>query len=318
LVALRQVRTYDPPLLRRELIAMLDALGGLGALVKTGARVGIKVNLTGQTNMDREGQPPAPEYFVTHPAVVGALSELLIDAGAAEISIVDGIGDEANFSKWGYTDMAKPLGVKLVDLCQPDPYSGYARFPTGPQALQYEFFYCHAGLRELDVFISVAKMKCHSVAGVTLALKNLFGLVPISAYRRQEAHNHRSAFHESTQYDSLVPKIILDLNLARPIDLAIVDGVMTAEGGAGPWDAGLAPVRPGVLIASRDPVAADAVAAAVMGFQPEAASGALPFSHCDNYLAMAHALGLGTHRLAEIGVLGTPVKEVVLPFKPAG
>jgi uncharacterized protein (DUF362 family) len=318
IVAIGQVNTYDPALLRREMERMLSEIDGLSDQVKAGSRVGIKVNLTGGTWWDVEGKPPATELFVTHPTVVGVLGELLLDMGAAKLAVLDGLGDETNFRKWGYVDMAKPLGAKLIDLCKPDQYVDFKPFPVGSKAYIYDQFDLNATLDEFDVFISVGKMKCHSTTGVTLSLKNLIGLAPISRYRRQEKDNNRSAFHESTVFDTRLPRVVIDLNRARPIDFAVIDGVITAEGGAGPWDAGLSQVKPGLLVASRDPVAADAVATALMGFDPAAKSGTAPFVHADNHLALAHESKLGTHLLSEIKIAGPAIQALVYKFKPAG
>jgi uncharacterized protein (DUF362 family) len=111
--------------------------------------------------------------------------------------------------------------------------------------------------------------------------------------------------------------VIIDLHRVRPIDFALIDGVLTAEGGAGPWDAGLTQIKPGLLVASSDPVAADAVATALMGFDPEAKDGAAPFVHGDNHLALAQKANLGTHLLSEIGIAGPAIRELVHKFKPA-
>jgi uncharacterized protein (DUF362 family) len=318
MVAIGQAGAYDPPLLRRELERMLAEIGGLSDRVKSGARVGIKVNLTGGTWWDAEGKPPATELFVTHPAVVGALGELLLDMGAGKLTIMDGLGDGTNFSKWGYADMAKPLGAKLLDLCLPDPYPDFKLFPVGPKAYVYNQFSLNAALDEFDVFLSVGKMKCHSTTGVTLSLKNLIGLAPISRYRRQEQDNNRSAFHDTNEFDTRLPRVIIDLNRARRIDFALIDGVITAEGGAGPWDAGLTQIRPGLLVAGKDPVAADSVATALMGFDPAAKSGSAPFVHGENHLALAHESNLGTNRLSEIGIPGQSILALAHKFKPAG
>jgi uncharacterized protein (DUF362 family) len=152
---------------------------------------------------------------------------------------------------------------------------------------------------------------------VTLSLKNLIGLAPTSEYRRRPTDNNRSEFHGDSKYDTRLPGVLLDLNRAVPVRLAIVDGIKTAEGGAGPWQETLAPVAPGLLLAGRDPVATDAVSTAVMGFDPEAADGALPFLHGFNYLAKAADLGLGAHRLAQIRVAGPQIEAVRVSFKPA-
>jgi uncharacterized protein (DUF362 family) len=277
--------------------------------------VTIKPNLTGGTWSDATLPAPPTELFVTHPSLVQALSELLIDAGAGQIRIAEGLGDEAIFQAWGYADVASRVNAELVDLCKPSPYSDFVAFPAGPGRQVYDVFYMNAALKEVDVFISFAKMKCHSTTGVTLSLKNLIGLPPISLYRRDESQNHRSAFHESTVYDRRLPRVAIDLNLAMPVHLALIDGIKTVEAGAGSWDTGYNPVRPGLIVASKNPVAADAVSAALMGFDPDAPSGSHPFSYADNHLALAREAGLGTNRLNEISIVGAEMASVVFPFR---
>jgi uncharacterized protein (DUF362 family) len=316
-VSLARVETYDAKLLRTHWRAMVDNLGGLSGLIKSGARVGLKVNLTGGPWWDAPDKPAATELFVTHPAVVGVLCEWLTDAGAGPLYIMDGIADETSWSKWGYTEMARPLGAKMVNLSKPAPYSDFAVFPVGKQARIYDNFALNGLLKELDVFISVAKLKCHSVMGVTLALKNLIGLTPLYEYMLRTEDSARTALHGSHDYDTRLPAVILDLNEARPIDLAVIDGVLTCEGGAGPWDEALAQIKPGILAAGRDPVATDAVCTALMGFDPQAASKTLPFTHTNNYLALACQSGLGTNRLEEIPVTGESLEAMRHPFLPA-
>jgi uncharacterized protein (DUF362 family) len=317
LAVIGRASSYDIVLLRKEMSTMFDQLGGLGNIVKSGARVGIKPNLTGGTWTDSIIPAPATELFATHPTVIRVLAELLIDAGASEIIIMDGLGDEAIFPKWGYNDIASRLNLKLINLCTPSPYSDYVTFPVGSKRQVYDVFYMNAALKELDVFISVGKMKCHSTTGVTLSLKNLIGIAPINLYRQAEDQNFRAAFHESVKYDRRLPRVAIDLNLARPIQLSVIDGIFTAEGGAGPWDKGLSQVKPGVLIASKDPVAADSVATAIMGFEPDTRSGSPPFSYADNHLILAREAGLGTNRLEKINVMGAKIADVKYPFKPA-
>ena len=188
-------------------------------------------------------------------------------------------------------------------------------FPVGSQRQIYDVLYMNAALQEADVFISFAKMKCHSTTGVTLALKNLIGLAPIRLYRRTQEDNHRSAFHESTVYDRRLPRVAIDLNLARTVHLALVDGIKTVEAGAGVWDKGYNPVQPGLIVAGKDPVATDAVSTAIMGFDPDAPSGSSPFSYADNHLLLAREAGLGTNKLDEIGVVGETIADVRFPFK---
>lgn len=315
-VAIGKAGSYDPALLRSTLETMLDGLGGIGDVVKPGARVAIKVNLTGGAYWQKPGEMPATELFVTHPAVAGALAELLRDAGAAKIYIVEAVYEPESWSVWGYTDLVDKYGVELVDLNDPSPYGNFAAFPVGEKRQVYDTLSLHPLLGEIDTFVSLPKMKVHYTAGVTVTMKNLMGITPLSLYRAQPTDTSRSAIHGGFQdgVDRHLIRAILDENLARPIHLGIVDGVLTCEGGEGPWEK-LTQVPAGVLLAGKDALAVDAVATAVMGFDPEADTLQVPFVRSENYLAMARELGMGTNRLSEIPVVGSPIEEVRRLFK---
>jgi uncharacterized protein (DUF362 family) len=317
-VGIAQVDSYDPALLRGELETLLDGIGGLGDVVRPGDRVAIKVNLTGGSGFGSPGGVFPTESYVTHPEVVRALGELLWDAGAGEITIVEGLFDAESYPRWGYVDVADALGATLIDLNSPAPYGDFALKPVGAGAFIYEAFDFHHILEEVDVFISATKMKCHWYAGVTLSIKNLVGVAPMSHYQLDPKDTFRSALHGPADdvTRTRLPRVILDLFQARPIDLALIDGIGTVEGGEGPWIECFHPVRPGVLIAGKEPLAADAVAAAVMGFDPTADYPAAPFLRGDNHLNLAYGLGLGTNRLGEIGVVGAAIDDVRQSFNP--
>jgi uncharacterized protein (DUF362 family) len=317
-VGIAQVDSYDPALLRGKLEALLDGIGGLGDVVRPGDRVAIKVNLTGGSGFGSPGGVFPTESYVTHPEVVRALGELLWDAGAGEIYIVEGLFDAASYPRWGYVDMANTLGATLIDLNKPAPYGDFALTPVGAGTFIYEAFDFNHILEEVDVFISATKMKCHWYAGVTLSIKNLVGLVPMSHYQLDAKDTFRSALHGPTDdvTRTRLPRVILDLFRARPIDLALIDGIKTVEGGEGPWIRCFNPVQPGVLVAGKEALAADAAAAAVMGFDPAADYPAAPFLRGENHLNLAQGLGLGTNRLGEIGVVGTAIDDVRQSFNP--
>jgi uncharacterized protein (DUF362 family) len=214
--------------------------------------------------------------------------------------------------------VAKAIDATLIDLNDTRPYDAFASTPVGAGWFVYDSFRFNRVLEQVDAFISVPKMKCHWSCGVTHSLKNLIGLVPARFYRLSEKDNYRSAFHGmQEEMGTRLPRVIADLNRARPIHLALIDGIKTTEGGEGPWIEGLSPVQPGVLIAGKDPVATDAVATAAMGYDPAASRDQGPFLRSDNHLNVAHELGLGTNRLAEIEVVGETIDDVRYDFSPA-
>jgi uncharacterized protein (DUF362 family) len=316
-VAIARAENYDRDLVRRQVQALLDGLGGLDDVIRSGDRVAIKVNLTGGTHFDPPAGLSATESYLTHPEVVRALCELLRDAGARELFIVEAVYDRESYPLFGYEEVAEALDATLVDLNDPYPYSDFASTPVGEGWFIYEDLFLNPILQEVDAFVSVAKMKCHYNCGVTHSMKNLIGLVPVSHYRLSEEHWWRSALHgPGDEAKARLPRVILDLNRARPIHLALIDGIKTAEGGEAPRGS-FNPVAPGVLIAGQDPVATDAVATAAMGFDPTTEPPNAPFLRSDNYLNMAYELGLGTNQLDEIDVVGDSIDDVRFEFEPS-
>jgi uncharacterized protein (DUF362 family) len=103
---------------------------------------------------------------------------------------------------------------------------------------------------------------------------------------------------------------------ARPIHLAIIDGIYTITGGAHTlhfdWDHKF--VHPGLLIAGLNCVCTDAVATALMGFDPMADRGKPPFENCDSTLRIAEEAGIGTRDLNRIEVMGTPISKARFRF----
>jgi uncharacterized protein (DUF362 family) len=316
-VAIAQAESYDRALVRQQVQSLLDGLGGLGDLISSGDRVAIKVNLVGGSHFKPWPGVSAIESYVTHPEVVRALGELVRDAGARELFIVEAVYDQESYPLFGYEAVAEALGATLIDLNHPEPYIDFASVSVGEGWFVYEGFVFNHILEEVDAFVSVGKMKCHFNCGVTSSMKNLIGLVPTNHYRLNEDHWWRSALHGAPdETRARLPRVILDLNRARPIHLALVDGVKTAEGGEVPRGT-FNPMQPGVLIAGKNPVATDAVATAAMGFEPTAEPPTPPFLRGDNYLKLAHELGLGTNRLEEIDVVGASIDDVRCEFQPS-
>lgn len=318
-VAIAQADNYELNLIRRQVQSLLDNLGGLGDVIKPGDRVAIKINLTGGVSLAKQITTPATESYMTHPVVVQALGELVRDAGAGQLFIVEGVFDQESYPWCGYDVVAKVLNATLIDLNTPAPYVDFVSAPVGENWFIYDNFIFNPILTEVDAFISVAKMKCHRSCGVTHSMKNLIGLGPTQHYRLQADHFYRSAMHGTEEeMKTRLPRVVVDLNRARPINLALVDGIKTAEGGEVPWPGSkFAEVKPGVLIAGKNAAATDAVTTAAMGFDPTADYPAAPFLYADNHLNLAYQAGLGPNRLTEIEVVGASLDQVRYPFTPA-
>jgi uncharacterized protein (DUF362 family) len=318
-VAIAQAASYDPKLVRQQVEAVFDSLGGLQDVIKVGDKVAVKVNLTGGIH----SAPPsavatAPESYVTHPVVARAVGELLRDAGAKEIYIVEAVWEWASFETWSYVAMAQDLGTKLIDLNASKPYTDYASTPVGRDWFIYEKFTFNHLLEEVDALVSVAKMKCHWLCGITQSMKNLIGLVPFRFYELKAGDGYRRGFHgPENETKSRLPRVVIDLNRARPANLSLIDGIKTVDGSEGPWNQNLHPQSPGLLVGGKNPVATDAVAVAAMGFDPTAEYPSVPFLRADNHLNIACQLGLGPNRLADIEVVGANLDDVKTEFRPA-
>jgi uncharacterized protein (DUF362 family) len=315
-VAIARAANYDRKLVKDAVQAALDGIGGVKDVLAHGNRVAIKVNITGSAKMSQVKNLLEAETYITHPEVVRALGELLRDAGVTKLYIVEAVYAKDHWHNYAYDVVAKGLDATLVDLNDTAPYSDFASTPVPSNPYIYDKFSYNHILTDVDAFISVPKMKCHNTLGVTHSMKNLVGTVPFRFYTLNAQDTYRSGFH-GTQDETPVrlPKIVMDLNRARPVNLSLIDGIMTIEGGEGPWINGLNQVKTGVLLAGKDPVATDAVATSVMNFDPLAEYPNPPFVHAHNHLNMARELGLGTNILSEIKVVGTPVKDVQVQFK---
>jgi uncharacterized protein (DUF362 family) len=316
--AIAQASTYDRAVIREAVFSMLDDLGGLDDVVRPGDRVAIKVNLTGGTWSALNLPVLATEYYLTHPEVVRALCEAVSDAGAKTIYLVEGIWDSESWRSTGYDKVASAFDAEMIDLNRKSPYSDFVEVPVGDDGgLIYDSFTLNGLLADVDVFMSVAKMKCHSSCGVTLSMKNLVGIVPISKYMLHPEDGRRSALHgENGAFRTRLPRVVVDLNRARPIHFALIDGIKTSQAGEGPWVPGFSPVEANVLVGSKNPVAADAVATAIMDFDPEAESlTETPFTFCENHLQLAADAELGSNCLDDIAIYGAALDDVRTSFQ---
>jgi uncharacterized protein (DUF362 family) len=325
---------------------MFDQLGGLGRLVN-GKTVAIKINMTGDTNF-RLGHLPAEDTHYTHPRVIAAAVHLMGRAGARRVRLLESCWSSSEpleefmlQANWEPRDLA---GAAALVEFENTNYLGrarkYARLATPQGGHLFPAFDLNHSYQDCDVFVSIAKMKDHATAGVTLSMKNCFGITPVTIYGDGagsdepsiEPHGGRGIMHDGHRQPSKsappehdpatprddgyrVPRIVADLVAARPIDLAIVEAVRSMAGGEGPWVKPSRAIRPGVLVAGTNCVATDAVCMAVMGYDPMAVRGTPPFEKCDSTLQLAEALGVGPRDLRRIELAGTPLREALFHYR---
>jgi uncharacterized protein (DUF362 family) len=325
---------------------MFDQLGGLDRIVRN-KTVAIKVNLTGSPTL-RLGYLPLEDTHYTHPRVIGAAVHLMGRAGARRIRILespwstaDPIEEYILQANWEPRDIlnAAPK-VEFENTNWLGQGKKYSRFPVPQGGHMFKAFDLNHSYEDCDVFVSIAKMKDHVTAGVTLSMKNCFGITPCTIYGEGAGVDEpslipkggRGMFHSGHRQPSKssmpendpttprrggyrVPRIVADIVAARPIHLAIIEGIKTMAGGEGPWTGpGLKVVNPGVLIAGTNCVTTDAVAMSVMGYDPMADRGTPPFERCDSTLRLAEEHGVGTRDLKRIEVVGTPIEQARFSF----
>ena len=192
----------------------------------------------------------------THPGLVAAAIEAFKSLGAKEVVVAEGPGhrrdNEYLLRASGLYDVVKEHGVRYIDLNTDDVRATKlrSRFTTLDQ------LYLPETLFNADLLVSMPKLKTHHWAGVTLSLKNMFGVVPGAVYGWPKNALHWAGIHGS----------IVDINSSLPLpQFAIVDGIVGMEGN-GPLQ-GQAK-KSGVLVFGDDLVAVDATAARLMTIEP--------------------------------------------------
>jgi len=338
--AIAECRGYGPEV-KESMKKCFDLLGGIGSLVKN-KTVTVKVNFTGSPYETLFGRPPG-ETYLTHGATAIALASLLLEEGAKRVRFV-----ECAYYRKSMEEVMEMVGWDVKSLLALGNVEGentrnlgfgkkYSEIKVPEPGYLFHSFQLNHSYEDTDVLVSLAKLKNHTIAGITLSMKNLFGITPCSIYGddagTEDAIQARGSMHgggrwgkeialpglkEKLSRDAgyVVPRVIVDLCAACPVHLAVIDGITSMSGGEGFWSRGIKPVTPGVLIAGLNPVSTDAVGLAVMGYpDPRAERGTAPFEQGDNHLLLAERAGLGTADLAKIDVRGLPIEKVRYPFQ---
>lgn len=212
-----------------------------------GKRVLVKPNLIDFI----EGYP-----ITTAPQVVAAVVDLLRERGAGEIAVGDGPGFRRDAlpvaAACGLQHLLVQRGVPFIDLNYDDPRPVTARDGWFPHLSE---LWLPRHVREADLIVSVPKLKTHHWAGISLSLKNLFGIVPGARYGWPKNVLH---------FNGITASILGLYQTVRPV-VSVVDGIVGMEGD-GPLFGSAVPH--GLLAVGADPVAVDATCAELMGFAP--------------------------------------------------
>lgn len=220
----------------------------------------------------------AEEGIVTNPAVLRAVVEKVETMGPADIVVGDNPGlvsYGANEESFRQTGLMEASGGRYRNIGDDSEKVDFNPEFTPTVSVS-------RAVLDAEVIISLPKFKTHGLTVVTGAIKNCYGYLPGA----QKAKLHRAAgsperFHE----------VVVDVFKIRVPDLFVVDAVVGMEGN-GPASPHLRDI--GLILASDNAVALDAVIATMMGCDP----GILRF------LRKARELGLGDYDLSTIEIIG--------------
>ena len=286
IVSLVRCEDYEPARVEACIRRALDHLGGMERFVRPGQRVVLKPNLL---------RPMAPGRAVsTHPSVVRAVARLVQGCGATPV-IAESPGGPFTpaylrlvYRTTGMAQVAEETGAELSYDTRttrlPNPDGGLLRMIEVISAVA-----------EADVVINLPKLKTHNLTRLTVATKNLFGVIPGVT---------KLGYHAKLRNARDFARGLVDIvRCVRPA-LSITDGVVAMDGN-GP--SGGDPFPAGVLLASADAVAEDIVAMALVGWEPLS----MPT------VRVAAEWGMTTGRLEDIDLRGDPLASLRLQgFRP--
>jgi uncharacterized protein (DUF362 family) len=342
-VAIVACSSYDGTAVHDSLQQAFDLLGGIQTLV-SGKIVTVKINLTCSGYFENQFGLSPGESYITHGSTAYALASLLLSAGALRVRFVESapflapLDQVLSQAEWDVPALLALGNVELENTRNLGSGQAYTRLYVPGGGYLFSYFELNHSYQDTDVFVSLGKLKQHITAGITLSMKNVFGITPNSVYGSEagseDALGWRSPLHGDgtggwgsiplpgarTELDPdgagyRIPRIIADLCAARPVHLAIIDGITAMSGGEGPWVSNPAPTSPHVMIAGLNPVSTDAVAIAVMGYaNPRATRGTRPFSDCDNHVLLAEQSEIGAADLSQIDVRGMTIQQAMYPY----
>ena len=195
------------------------------------------------------------DHINTHPMVIRGAIEAFLRLGASKVLVGEGQGHVREslyvLEESGLGGVLHEDRIPFIDL---NNDSLFVQPNRGGQT-QFTSLTFPASLRQVDLIVSMAKMKTHHWAGITLSMKNLFGVMPGIVY----------GWPKNVLHVQGIEKSILDINATLRPHFAIVDGIVGMEGD-GPIMG--TPRQAGMLVMGRNLPAVDATCARAMGIDP--------------------------------------------------
>jgi uncharacterized protein (DUF362 family) len=241
-------------------------------------------------------KPNLVEYIAgvevnTNPVLVGAAAEAFLKLGAKRVVVGEGPGHQRDtylvLAESGLAAQLRSQKISFVDLNRDEIF----KVPTSASYTGLGHLWLPRIVLESDFVVSMPKIKTHHWAGVTLSMKNMFGILPGTKYGWPKNVLHWKGIHRS----------ILDICATAPMHFVIADGVVAMEGN-GPLHGTHRNL--GKIVLADDPVAADFTCARLMGLDP------YRVWHLDR---AAHFLGNGSHKRIDLIAEGLPQKTI--PFE---
>jgi len=273
-VAIVKCNHYEEEKIDSAMKNALELLGGVEKFISSGKKVLLKPNLAG---------PYSPEKAVTtHPSLVKSLAKIF-KAQGAKVFIADSPTGVHNpsylklvYKKTGMEEIAQETGSELI-------YETEAKEIFYPQGKQIKHLTIFKPILDVDILVSVAKLKTHLYTRFTGATKNLYGTIPGVM---------KVAYHSKFQDTDKFSQLLLDLyNYLKP-KLSIIDGIIGMEGNGPAWGK---PKKVGVIIASEDALSADWVACQIVGINPQT----VPILYLE--------------KVSPPEIVGAEIKEVTIP-----
>jgi uncharacterized protein (DUF362 family) len=205
-------------------------------------------------------KPNLVEYIAgvevnTNPILVSAAAEAFRSMGARSVVVAEGPGHQRDtylvLAESGLEAELRRHKLAFIDLNRDE----LIKVPTRANYTGLDHLWLPRTVLASDFVVSMPKIKTHHWAGVTLSMKNMFGIVPGAKYGWPKNILHWKGIHRS----------ILDICATTPVHFVIADGVIAMEGN-GPLHGTHRQL--GKIVLADDPVAADFVCAQLMGLNP--------------------------------------------------